>query len=281
MHTANSHSVFSPQAFLGSHFAPAFYFLTPDRRRALKILYAFFRELDDAVDSGGGDPRPLLEAWKNYFETSDSAALLSLNQKNLLDELEVVIKMYDIPRFSLIDFISIGVMTDTKNSRFETPMDLERYCYGVAGTVGVACLPIFGVPWQEAKDFAVRLGIAVQWINSVRDVGVDAKMGRIYLPLDHLENFGCRQEDVLARRSTPEFAALIRHETEVARSHYHRAMELMPKKWEQQLLPARIMGTIYMKLLAKIEKHNYPVLTKKISLNIFEKGTATLKEVWK
>ncbi len=159
-------------------------------------------------------------------------------------------------------------------------MDTERYCYGVAGTVGVACLPIFGVPWQEAKEFAIRLGIAVQWINTIRDVGVDADMGRIYLPQEHLENFGVLEGDLLARRPSAGFLELMRYEGDVARGHYRRALELMPKKWERELLPARIMGSIYMKLLAKIEKHNYPVLSKKITLNIVEKGTATWNAVW-
>ena len=171
-------------------------------------------------------------------------------------------------------------MSDLTVKRFETPMDTERYCYGVAGTVGVACLPIFGVPSAEAKEFAIRLGITVQWINLIRDVGVDAEMGRIYLPQDHLEKFGCTEADVLARRATPEFMNLIRYEAEVARGHYRRAMELLPRKWEKELLPARIMGSIYRKLLAKIEKHNYPVLSKKITLNLIEKGTATCKAVW-
>jgi phytoene synthase len=110
-------------------------------------------------------------------------------------------------------------------------------------------------------------------------VGVDADMNRIYLPLEHVEKFGCRTEDILAHRSTPQFAELIRYEAEVARAHYRRAQELLPLKWKRELLPARIMGEIYLKLLAKIEKHEYPVLTKKIKLNLFEKGIATLNAI--
>lgn len=184
-------------------------------------------------------------------------------------------KTFDIPLFALSDFIDKGVATDLEKQRFGTPMDTESYCYGVAGTVGVTCLPIFGVPWQEAKDFAVRLGIAVQWTNIIRDVGVDAKMDRLYLPLEHLEKFGCTEDEIFAGESGPHFLELMRYEGEVAKSHYQRAQELMPQKWNRELLPARIMGKIYRKLLAKIEKQEYPVLTKKITLNIFEKGIAT------
>ena len=153
-------------------------------------------------------------------------------------------------------------------------MDTESYCYGVAGAVGIACLPIFGVPWQDAKDYAVRLGVGIQWINIIRDVAVDARLGRIYIPQDHLKKFECPETDLLMERSSRTFHDLIRYETEVARSHYRRANELLPDKWKDALQkPARVMGEIYMKLLAKIEKHHYAVLEKRIHLNFFEKAT--------
>jgi phytoene synthase len=189
----------------------------------------------------------------------------------MVSDVLLVIKKFDIPLFSLIDFIDLGLSADLHQNRFETPMDTERYSYGVAGTVGVACLPIFGVPWQEAQDYAVRLGIAVQWVNITRDVGTDAGLGRIYLPQDHLEKFGCNENEIMARVSTQQFIDLIRYEVEVARSHFRRAAELLPAKWRDALKPARAMGEIYLKLLAKIEKHHYAVLDKKIRLNIFEK----------
>jgi 15-cis-phytoene synthase len=280
VHTAGPLSFFWPQAFLGSHFAPAFFFLSRERRQALKILYAAFRLLDDTVDKPSGDPLPVLNAWRQFFETQDPRTLQEVGHESIGAALESVIKTYDIHKDSLLDFVTYGVESDLKTKRFETPMDTERYCYGVAGTVGVACLPIFGVPWQDAKEFAIRLGITIQWINVVRDVGVDADMGRIYLPQEHLEKYGVLEGDLLARRASTDFLKLMRYEGDVARGHYRRAMELMPKKWERELLPARIMGSIYMKLLAKIEKHNYPVLSKKVTLNIVEKGTATWNAVW-
>src|SRR6185503_15651496 len=96
-----------------------------------------------------------------------------------------------------------GVAVDLSQNRFQTPLELEGYCYGVAGTVGLACLPIFGVPVEEGKNFALRLGIAIQWINTIRDVGVDAKMGRIYLPLDHLDQFGYTEADLFNAMESP------------------------------------------------------------------------------
>ena len=263
--------------FFRSHFAPAFLFLSTERRRALRTVYAFFRVLDDAVDVAQSDPGPLLEAWRAVLREGRPEPVEQWGHRELAADLLSVIRAYHLPVFALQDFIDKGVAADLTENRFETPMDSERYFYGVAGTVGIACLPIFGVPVEEGKDFAIRLGIAVQWINTIRDVGVDASMNRIYLPREHLERFGCREEDILQGRETPEFQALIRHEATVARSHFRRARELMPERWAGQLRPARIMGGIYMDLLNKVEREGFPVFTRRVSLNIVEKIIATMR----
>jgi phytoene synthase len=160
-----------------SHFAPAFLFLSAERRRALKLLYAVCRTLDDAADQGRADAAQYLEAWKKAFVSDDAEAVASFGQKELAREFLETVRRYDMPKHALIDLIDRGVALDLSPQRFQTPFDTENYCYGVAGMVGFLCLPLFGVPWQEAKDFAIRLGIAVQWTNLVRDVGADAKMG--------------------------------------------------------------------------------------------------------
>ncbi|OVE76471.1 hypothetical protein BVX98_06040, partial [bacterium F11] len=112
-----------------------------------------------------------------------------------------------------------------------------------------------------------------------RDVGVDAKLGRIYLPLDHLEQFGVSEMDLLGGKRTPSFLNLMQFEAKVARSHFKRAGELLPEKWKKALMPARIMGNIYMALLAKLEKNQFPVFEKKVTLGFFEKSWATFKEI--
>jgi phytoene synthase len=261
--------------FLKSHFAPAFFFLPADRRRALQTIYAFFRVLDDAVDVAGNDPVPFLDAWRTVLRDGRADAVHPWKQERLARELLETVKRYQVPEFALTDFINNGVAVDLSENRFETPMDTERYCYGVAGTVGIACLPIFGVPVEEGKDFAVRLGVAVQWVNTIRDVGIDARMNRIYLPLDHVRRFGCSEADIRAERVTREFGELIRYEAAVARAHFRRAQDLLPEKWRRELRPARIMGGIYMDLLAKIERQDFPVFTKRVSLNIVEKALST------
>lgn len=243
------------------------------------MLYAVCRELDDAVDVAERDPRDVLQAWRQVFEKREARSVARFGQEELAQEFLKTADQFSIPVFAMRDLIDKGVALDLEKNRFETSMDLEAYCYGVAGTVGLACLPIFGVPWQEAKEFAVRLGIAVQWTNTVRDVGADAAIGRIYLPLEHLERFGCSQSDLFNGKKSAKFDELMAYEAGVARSHYGRARELLPPRWRRALLPARIMGRIYQDLLEKIERERFPVFGKKISLSLFQKAHATWKAV--
>jgi phytoene synthase len=267
------------QSYRSSHFAPAFFFLSAPRRRALKQLYAVCRALDDAVDQHHPQAREILAAWKECFVHHDPSGLDVFGQGRLTREFLEVLAVYNLPEFALIDLVDKGVALDLSPAKFQTPLETENYCYGVAGTVGILCLPIFGVPWQEAKDFAVRLGITMQWINMIRDVGADAKMGRIYLPLDHLEQFGYTEHDLFALKSTPQFLTLIEYEAKVARGHYARARELCPPRWQKELLPARVMGEIYMRLLNKIEQKKFPVLSHKVTLGSVERVVTACKSL--
>ena len=267
--------------FLKSHFAPAFFFLSPERRRALQTVYGFFRILDDAVDDAVGDPTPYLDAWRAVLREKRSHYLKPWGHEAKADGILLVVKTYDIPLFALNDFIDNGVALDLGSNRYSTPLDTERYCYGVAGTVGIACLPIFGAPVAEAKDFAVRLGIAVQWINTIRDVGIDARMNRIYIPKDHWDEFAVTETEILGGKMTGGLLFLLRHETAVARAHLRRAEELLPQAWKRELRPALIMGGIYSDLLDKVEKQGFPVFTKRVSLNIVEKAASTWRTLRK
>lgn len=260
-----------------SHFAPAFFFLTSERRKALEILYEVCRVLDDAVDVGQASPQEYLNAWKKVFSEGKSELLIPFGHRELAEKFLEVAASYKIPMSVMLDLIEKGVEVDLTQNRFETPMDTERYCYGVAGTVGLACLPIFGVPLELHQHFAIRLGIAIQWINIIRDVGIDAKMGRIYLPLEHLQLFGYTEQDLFNERTSSNFLDLMAYEAKVARSHYRRAMDLFPNEWKKQLRPARIMGQIYFDLLSKCERSHFSVFNKKIRLHFFEK----MMSVWR
>ncbi len=259
-----------------SHFAPAFLFLKADRRKALQILYAVCRVLDDAVDKGHENPEKFLQAWRQVFLDRNLEGINEFGQKNLAEEFLLCVDKYEIPLAAMIDLIDKGVWLDLKKVEFNMPMDLESYFYGVAGTVGLACLPIFGVPWTEGKEFAIRLGIAIQTVNCIRDVGMDADMGRIYISADTLERYHVSRDSIFRKEETPEFKKMIQSQASSALSHFKRATELLPARWYRELLPARIMGKIYYKLLEKLGKKDFPVLHLRIQLNIWEKLSATI-----
>ena len=131
-------------SFLKSHFAPAFCFLSPERRRALQVVYAFFRVIDDVVDEGKQDPAPLIAGWLAAIREKRPSAVREWGHEAFAEKLLSVVERFGVPAFALEDFLTGGVTMDLGETRFETAMDTERYCYGVAGTVGIACLPIFG-----------------------------------------------------------------------------------------------------------------------------------------
>jgi len=262
-----------------SHFAPAFFLLPASKRKALQVLYEVCRQIDDAVDESNESPDAVLNAWDKFFRDHDAQVLGPFGLERLANEFLSVVTSFGLPWNVMADLIHKGVGVDLNKSRFQTPMDTESYCYGVAGTVGIACLPIFGVPVEEGRAYATRLGIAIQWVNLIRDVGEDAAMGRIYLPIEHLERFNYSESDLLSKKKLPAFDSLMRFEAEVARSHFKRAHELFPLKWEKELKPARVMGTIYAALLLKLERSRFPVFDRQIRLNMFEKAAATIKAV--
>ncbi len=264
-----------------SHFSPAFFFLSRERKEGLQTLYAVARLIDDAVDTGQANPEIYLDAWRSVFKERDASQLGAFGHQPLAEKFLETADRFQIPLEVMRDLIDKGVAIDLKVNRFQTAMDLEAYCYGVAGTIGLACLPIFGVPVAEGRNFAIRLGTAIQWTNTLRDVGVDAKMGRIYLPLDHLEQFGYTENELFAFKNSSNFQALLTYEWGVAKSHYKRAAELMPAQWKSELLPARIMWSIYEQLLDKLKSRGFPVIHKKIRLNFLEKGWAVYRAVRK
>jgi len=269
--------LFGFSAYRRSHFAPAFFFLKAKNRAALQILYEVCRIVDDVADKKNDNPKVELAAWALFFREHDPRALEPFGHQLLAREFRETADVFKIPWDMMTELVEKGVGVDLERNRYQTPMDTESYCYGVAGTVGVACLPIFGVPVEEGRAYAVRLGIAVQWVNLIRDVGVDAEMNRIYLPLDHLEKFQVSEEDIITRKKNSAFDNLMRFEAGVARSHFKRAVDVYPVRWDRELRPARIMGTIYMGLLLKIEKAQFPVFDKKVRLNLLEKVLATIK----
>ena len=156
---------------------------------------------------------------------------------------------------------------DVKPARYSTFDDLRRYCYRVASAVGLVCIEIFGYEDPAARDYAVDLGLAFQMTNILRDVKADAARGRVYLPQEDLQRFGCPEGDLIAAVATEPFRALMRFEAARARGLFARAASSLPERDRRTLFPAEIMRAIYETILERISADVDRVLDGKVTLS--------------
>lgn len=242
----------------GSSFAYSFAFLPKEQRDALRAVYAFCRRTDDIVD--GDAERAVksarLDAWRAQMERSLVPGADGVDP--VLREFAAAAARFGIPVLHARELLD-GAAMDLTKSRYETFDELRTYCCRVASSVGLMSLPIFGARGADAAKYAVELGIALQLTNIIRDVGADARLGRIYIPLDEIARFGAAEEALLSGRRSPEFASLMRFQAERSRAHFRRAEALLPREDRRALFAAAIMARVYLRLLGRIEASGYDV----------------------
>jgi len=252
----------------GSSFYYSFLFLPTERRRAITALYAFCREVDDIVDEG---LEPQLAAAKLAWWRSEIANLCAGKpQHPVTRALLAFQKEFSIDEKYLGEIID-GMEMDLTQSRFLDWPGLERYCYRVAGVVGLLAAGIFGYRDPRTLDYAKSLGIAFQLTNIIRDVGEDARKNRIYLPMEDLKRFGVTAAEILNGRQTPQFEQLLKFETERAKGYYQSAFSALPAEDRRAQRPGLIMAAIYRALLEEIERDGYRVLKHRTSLTPLRK----------
>jgi phytoene synthase len=173
-----------------------------------------------------------------------------------------------------------GMAMDLDQQRYLDFAMLERYCDLVAGGVGLMSAEIFGYSDPATLVYARDLGIAFQLTNIIRDVGEDARRGRIYLPQDDLDRFGVRADDILSARATAEFTALMRFQVARARAVYRRALETLPAADRRAQRPGLIMAAIYRALLDAIERADFQVLDRRVALSPLRKAWIAWTTSW-
>jgi phytoene synthase len=252
----------------GSSFYYSFLFLPPDRRRAITALYAFCREVDDTVDetSDQSVARIKLAWWRNevtqmYTGTPTHPVMLALQPH---------IAPYDLKQAHLQAIID-GMEMDLDQSRYLDYPNLKKYCWHVAGVVGILSASIFGVTNPQTLKYAETLGLAFQLTNIIRDVGEDARKGRIYLPINELQQFNVTAADLLNARHSEKFEALMKFQADRAQKLYDEAFALLPQEDRRAQRPGLMMAAIYRTLLDEIERDGFHVLTQKISLTPLRK----------
>lgn len=252
----------------GSSFYYSFLFLPPDRRRAITALYAFCREVDDTVDecTDAGVARIKLAWWR-----TEIAAMLAGNATHpVMQALYPHLENYAIDGDKLIAIVD-GMEMDLDQTRYLDFAGLQKYCWHVAGVVGILSANIFGVTNPQTLQYAEKLGLAFQLTNIIRDVGEDARKGRIYLPVSELQQFNVTAADILHARHSERFEQLMRFQAERAQRLYDEAFALLPKEDRRAQRPGLIMASIYRALLGEIESDSFHVLNQRISLTPLRK----------
>ena len=247
----------------GSSFYYSFLFLPQERRRAITALYAFCREVDDAVDepSDASAARAALEWWRG-----EVARLFSGDpQHPVTRALAPWTAVYGIDEARLNEIMD-GMEMDLTQTRYLDFAGLRVYCHRVAGVVGALAAGIFGFRNLGTLDYAERLGLAFQLTNIIRDVGEDARHERIYLPMDEIRRFEVSAADILNGRHTENFTRLMRFQAERALRCYDEALALLPGEDRRAQRPGLMMAAIYRTLLREIAADGFRVLQQRTAL---------------
>jgi len=254
------------------NFYYGFALLPAQKRDALCALYAFMRRADDISDSEGNLQQKDrgLKAWRNAL---DQALRGNYNGSRLLPAFHDTIEHYRIPPEYFHDLMS-GAEMDLSVRRYETFEDLSRYCYCVAGTVGLCCVHVFGFQDRKVLDLAPKLGIAFQLTNILRDVAEDFTMGRVYLPQNDLKQFGCTEQDLSSKAAGPAFVQLMQFEANRAWGLYEQGSELLSLVDNDSRAALWTLMRIYSGILAKIESIHYDVLARP------HPGLSKLEKAW-
>jgi len=267
-----------------SNFYLSFFFLPREKRNGILAVYAFSRLVDDAVDEACDEraAKDEVQLWRRRLHlcfngSSEQASEPPLSHP-LLEELRDTIQRFKMPKKYFLDLLA-GVEMDLTKKRYESFEELENYCYHVAGTIGLLCNRLFGLEEERAERYAVLLGTAFQLTNIIRDIGMDLKRGRLYLPRDELAKFGVAESDLLEKKVSENFFELMRFQAKRAEDYFQKAFQALPEEKRRKLLPAEIMTAVYRRILKRLQEENFPVFRKKVSLSKSEKLGLTIRSL--
>jgi phytoene synthase len=251
------------------NFYYTFWFLPPERRKSIFAVYTFSRRADDAVDSRGEgeDGRKEARAELGFLRSLLGA---SPPEDPLVPALKDTIERFSIPR-APFDELLRGMEMDLVKRSYETFDELFEYCYRAAAVIGLISIEIFGYEGPNASELAVKLGVAMQLTNILRDLKEDQARGRVYLPREDLDRFGYSLKDLHAGVANERFRDLMRFEVERARAFFKEAEPLFPLiQPESRYCPILLMR-FYSRILDRIERQRYDVLRRRPSLPWHEK----------
>ncbi|MCB0101245.1 MAG: phytoene/squalene synthase family protein [Anaerolineales bacterium] len=266
------------EAITASH-SKSFYFasnlLPEEKRSAVRALYAFCRTVDDIVDEveSKKDRDFELAYWRSIVNT----ASFSTDDLVATAWADTLVR-YHIPRHYALQLID-GVARDLVQNRYQTFDDLATYCYGVASTVGLMSMYIVGFKDKDAVPYAIKLGVALQMTNILRDVGEDFRNGRLYLPREELVTYGIREEDIAEGRVTDNWRQFMRFQIDRTRQLYAESWQGIKLLEREGQLAIGAASIFYQGILDVIEKNDYDVFSRRASLGALGK-LAKIPAVW-
>lgn len=253
----------------GSSFYYSFLFLPKPKRQAITALYALCREVDDVADecTDAGIARTKLAWWRaeiaNLFADKP--------QHPVTQALTDAVRDYNLVEEHFVEIID-GMEMDLDQNRYRDFKELHLYCYRVASVVGLLSASIFGYSDRKTLKYAHDLGLAFQLTNIVRDVGEDARRGRIYLPLDEMAQHGVSEGDILRGEESDNVRRLLESQIERAEEYYRRAFDELPEADRRDQRTGLIMAAIYRALLDEIRLGGCEkVLNQRVSLTPLRK----------
>jgi len=244
----------------------SFLALPAQKRQAITAVFDFCRAVDDSVDLETDPDRAMaaVALWRAEVARVFERGIPGTAEGR---QLQPFVEINHLPR-AQFDALVDGVAMDVVPRRYQTFADLEPYCHRVASSVGLMCAEIFEYREPAVLDYARDLGVALQLTNILRDVGVDYRVGRLYLPLEDLARHGCTEDDIRREverggpgvESAKVRAALEGHAAR-AREFFARARATLPKVDASRFLAAEIMHAIYWEILQRIERARYDVFS--------------------
>jgi 15-cis-phytoene synthase len=256
-----------------SNLAFAFISLPKQKRQDITTFYAFCRQVDDAADDPDvplAERRHWLQGWRRWLRQAEPG------EPGFASELRHLIEKYRID-YQLFEEILLGVEMDLEPVRFQDFEALHRYCYRVASAVGLVSIEIFGYRNPQCKEYAQRLGVALQLTNIIRDVNKDLQNGgRIYLPLNELAMFGYSEQALRNLTYNDSFVRLMQFQAERAHAFFREAKRLLPDEDRRSMVAAEGMGAIYFALLQRMENDRFRLFEKPYRLNRIEKAMTML-----
>lgn len=248
--------------------------LPTKKRQAVRALYAFCRASDDIVDrSLSADPMPALNAWRSrsLSQHPNDEDLVALAWADTRSKFGIPVRYAE----QLLD----GVASDLVKCRYQTFDELAAYAYSVASTVGLMAMHIIGFSGPGAISYAIKLGVALQVTNILRDVSEDWRNGHVYLPAEDLERFGLSEADIAAGNVTPRWRRFMRFQIERVRRLYAESWPGIARLKADGRFAIAAAASLYEAILDDIEAHDYDVFSRRAHVSALGK-LLRLPEIW-